>query len=108
MPAAKKKPLWTRTATQDLREIWRYYARVASVEVADKLIADFLAGGDKIAARPLTWRPREDLAPGLRAFRVRSYGLFYRVVRGDPEILRVLHERRDLAAIFKKMQDTSS
>ncbi len=104
MPAAEKKPLWTRRATQDLREIWRYYARLASPEVADKLLFDLLAGADKIAERLLTWRPREDLAPGLRGFRVRSYGLFYRVVPAGPEILRVLHERRDLAAIFKKMR----
>jgi plasmid stabilization system protein ParE len=90
-----------------LRGIWRYYASVASPDVADKVLADLIGAGTRIAERPLTWRSREDLAPGLRAFRVRSYGLFYRIAGGGPEILRVLHERRDLVAAFKKMRDSN-
>ncbi len=38
MPAPRQKVRWTREATRDVREIWRYYARVASAEVANKLI----------------------------------------------------------------------
>ena len=33
---------------------------------------------------------------------VHPYTLFYRVVDGSVEVVRVLHERRDFAAVFPK------
>lgn len=40
--------------------------------------------------------------PGLRSVLVHSYIVFYRVQATNVEIVRVLHQRRDFAAIFPK------
>jgi plasmid stabilization system protein ParE len=36
MPAANSRIIWAPAAKRDLREIWRYFAEVASLEVADR------------------------------------------------------------------------
>jgi len=38
--------------------------------------------------------------PGLRSVLVLPYGIFYRVAESSVDIVRVLHGRRDLDAIF--------
>jgi plasmid stabilization system protein ParE len=62
-----------------------------------------------IAERPLARRSREELMPGLRSALTRPYTIFFRIrddefffrIRDDElEIVRVLHERRDLPAAF--------
>ncbi len=40
--------------------------------------------------------------PGLRSILVYPYIVFYRVTGATVEIVRVLHQRRDFAAIFDK------
>ena len=48
------------------------------------------------------WRARDEVVPGLRSMLVHPYTIFYRVDDQAVEIVRVLHERRDLARIFSK------
>ena len=103
MPAARATARWTREATDDLREIWRYYALVGSPELADSFTLKLTEAGTRIAQRPLTWRARNDIAPGLRSMRVPPYSLYYRVTSGEVEILRVLHERRNVAGLLGKL-----
>ncbi len=105
MPAPRQKVRWTREATRDVRETWRYYARVASADVANKLILKLIEGGTRIEERPFAWRARDDVAPGLRAIRVPPYSLYYRVLATGAEVLRVLHERRDAGAVFREPSD---
>jgi len=38
--------------------------------------------------------------PGLRSALVRPYSIFYRISGEDIEIVRILHERRNLATAF--------
>jgi toxin ParE1/3/4 len=45
---------------------------------------------------PGTGRRREDLWPNLRSFIVRPYVVFCRPVGESIEVLRVLHQRRDI------------
>ena len=54
----------------------------------------------RLEQHSLMGRPREELAPGLRSILAHPHVLFYRVADQTVEIARVLHERRDLAAIF--------
>ena len=105
MRAARQAARWTRGATRDLREIWRYYAAVASPEIADGFVITLTRAGERTLDRPLAWRTRDDLAPGLRAIRVKPYILFYRTTSSGIEVLRVLHERRDIAAVFRTPPD---
>jgi len=96
--------VWAPKAKQDLLAVWRYYARVASPDVADKLLRDISQAGEALATRPTIWRTRDDVFPGLRSVTVPPYILFYRLAEQRVEIARVLHERRNLAAAFEKRE----
>jgi toxin ParE1/3/4 len=80
--------------------VWRYYQRVASVEIADKILGEINKAGERLSDQALMWRARDEVLPGLRSVLVHPYTIFYRVNDGVVEIVRVLHERRDFAAIF--------
>jgi toxin ParE1/3/4 len=103
MPTSEnRRALWAPRAKQDLRDIWHYFARVGSPEIADKLLIDISQTAQRASDRPLAGRPRNELADGLRSTRVHPFTLFYRVRGTRLEVIRVVHERRDFAAIFKK------
>jgi toxin ParE1/3/4 len=72
----------------------------ASVEVADKLLREINDAGQRLSADALRWRARDELAPGLRSVLVHPYAIFYRVEDEIVQIVRVLHGRRNLAAIL--------
>ena len=80
--------------------MWRYYARVASPDIADNILRGIERASEAIARNPLGRRSRDDLLPGLRSAVVSPHTMFFRVGDRDVEIIRVLHERRDLAATF--------
>lgn len=108
MPGDNEKlARWTRRATRDAREIWRYYSEVASREVANRLIAELIEAANRAAGRPLNWPARGDIAPGVRGIRRKPYIVFFRSVPDGIEILRVLHERRDIAAVFRTDQNAT-
>jgi toxin ParE1/3/4 len=45
-------------------------------------------------------RPRDELVPGLRSVLAHPHVIFYRISSDMIEVARVLHQRRDLPAIF--------
>jgi toxin ParE1/3/4 len=104
-PSALKRVVWSPKAKRDLRQIWRYFARVASPDIADNLLREISDAGQRLAERPLLWRSRDDVLPGLRAVLVHPYTVFYRVTDSSVEIVRVLHERRDFTAVFGDKRD---
>ncbi len=89
---------WTTAADLDADEIW-FWVAADSPRAAHSLLSDF----DDVAAGllefPALGVSREDLAPGLRSFPVKSYLIFYRPVEDGIEIVRVLHGRRDVEQI---------
>jgi toxin ParE1/3/4 len=99
MPPAKRV-VWSPSATQDLWEIWRYYARVGSPEIADRILRDIAGASDALGERHNLGRKRDEIVKDLRSVNAQAYTIFYRV-RGAPvEIIRVLHERRDFPGSF--------
>jgi toxin ParE1/3/4 len=104
MPAKRRRVIWAPKAKQDLREVWRYYSRVASPEIADKLLRDIDRAGERLAQQALLWRARDDVMPGLRSVLVHPYIVFYRLTDTSVEIARVIHGRRNLAAIFGRRE----
>lgn len=102
MPDKHRRVIWAPKAKQDLREVWRYYARVASPEIADKLLRDIDQAGERLTQQALMWRARDDVMPGLRAVLVHPYSIFYRLTDTSVEIARVIHGRRNFAAVFRK------
>jgi toxin ParE1/3/4 len=59
----------------------------------------------RIAKRPRASRPREELLPGLRSVLATPYTVFFRLGRDGVEIVRVLHERRDIPTALAKDND---
>ena len=102
MPEAGRRVVWAPKAKQDLLSVWRYFAHVASPEIADKLLKDIRLAGERLGERPLLGRPREEVLPGLRSVRVQPYAVFYRVTDARVEVVRVLHERRNFLAALTK------
>ncbi len=87
-------------ASLDLEEIVDYlgWDRPEAVEVVDAIESRCRS----LASFPDTGRSREDLAPGLRSAVVAPYLIFYRGAIDHIEIIRILHGRRDIRAIFRK------
>jgi len=86
-------------AEADLEEIWWYIAR-DSPDAADGFLDQIEERCAVLAQFPLMGTAREDLLPFLRSLVVGSYVVFYLPVNGGIEIVRVLHGRRDLDALF--------
>jgi len=70
------------------------------LEAAHRLMGKILRACDLKGTSPPAGRLREDLAPSLRSFAVGKYLVFYRLVPGGIEVLRVLHGVRDLPSLF--------
>jgi len=87
-------------ASSDLIEIWSYIAD-DSVANADALIDKLYQAIQVLARQPGSGRHREELAPGIQSFPFGRYIIFYRVVAGAVEIVRVLHGARDIENIFE-------
>jgi toxin ParE1/3/4 len=102
MPEKHRRIVWTQAARKDLRGIWQYYARVASPEIADQMLREIAETSERLTDRALMGRARDEVAPGLRSILRPPYVIFYRVTKDSIEIARVLHGRRNLAAVFKK------
>jgi toxin ParE1/3/4 len=100
MPA--NRIVWSPAAKRDPRNIWRYFTSVASVEVAERLLRDIARASERARERPLAWRTRDEVMPGLRSILVHPFVLFYRVKPGIIEVVRVVHQRRNLADVVSK------
>lgn len=89
------KVLSTPRANRDLVGIGLHIAQ-DSPRAADKVLAAIERKCKMLARSPRLGRLREELAPGMRSFPVGSYVVFYRVMPGGVEIIRVLHGARDI------------
>ncbi|RYE54816.1 MAG: type II toxin-antitoxin system RelE/ParE family toxin [Rhizobiaceae bacterium] len=90
-------------AESDVNEIIEYTAGVigdelGALDVGDKLYDQC----ERLAGLPGTLgRPRSDLGAGLRTFPFGSYVIVFNYVDDDVfEVVRVLHAKRDILALF--------
>jgi len=93
---------WSPEAEQDLLAIWDYVAREASPDVADEQLRSLDRACEALAEWPYSGRARDELLRGVRSIAVEAYVVFYRVGHSVIEIIRVLHGRRDVDAIFSR------
>ena len=106
MPSAELAVLWSPEAEEDLIVIWSYLADQASPQTADTQLNAIEDACTKLERWPYSGRQRDSLLPGLRSVLASPYVIFYRVRAEAIEIVRVLHGRRDLDAIFAGLSDT--
>jgi toxin ParE1/3/4 len=103
LPKGEVSAIWSSAATQDVDDLWDYYAVNASLEIADRIVEEVEAAARRVALHPFHGRLRDEIVPGLRSVRSPAYIVFYRLVPGGIEIVRVLHERRDLDAALQEL-----
>ena len=89
-------------AEADLDDIWLYVAKESSsIEIANRLIDTITDRFFVLASFPYIGRSRdEDFGPGCRTLAVGEYVIVYCIENEDALILRVVHGRRDLDALF--------
>jgi toxin ParE1/3/4 len=102
MSEKHRRVVWAPRAREDLRDIWRHYAQVASPEIADQVLKEIANVSGRLADHALMWRARDEVAPGLRSVLSHPYLIFYRVADDSVEVARVLHGRRNFAEAFKR------
>jgi toxin ParE1/3/4 len=90
------------SAEADLDDIWLYVAKESgSMDVATRLIDSITERFFFLATFPYAGRARdEDFGPGSRSFPVGEYVIVYCVDGNEVLILRVVHGKRDLEALF--------
>jgi toxin ParE1/3/4 len=91
-------------AEADLDDIWLYIARESgSIPAATGLIDAITSRFFLLANFPYIGRARdEDFGAGVRGASVSGYVIVYRVDGQDVHILRVVHGRREIDALFGK------
>jgi toxin ParE1/3/4 len=90
-------------AETDLDDIWSFVAKESgSIEIANRLIDTLTDRFFMLAGFPYVGRARDDdFGPGCRSVAVGEYVIVYCVENVDVLILRVVHVRRDLEALFE-------
>jgi toxin ParE1/3/4 len=78
--------------------------RSGSAELGDRIIQTLLHRCQALANLPHMGRPRPELRPRMRSCLAAPYVIFYRTARTHVVILRIVHERRDLADVFPPVQ----
>ena len=91
MPIIIKRPL----VFEDIADIWDYIAE-ASENRADTFIDSIDRKLHELADSPHIGRSRSELLPGLSSFPFGLYIIFYLIIPGGIEIVRVLHSARDI------------
>lgn len=89
----------SRQAEQDLEDIWLYLCRQDEL-LADQKIAQILDRFPMLSQFPDMGRQRDDLLTGLRSFPIKPYLIFYSKIADGIEIVRVLHQSRDIDTQF--------
>jgi toxin ParE1/3/4 len=89
-------------AEADLDDIWLYVTKESSsIEIANRLIDTITDRFLALARFPSMGRSRqEDLGPGCRSPAVGEYVIVYCIENEDVLVLRVVHGRRQIEAIF--------
>jgi toxin ParE1/3/4 len=83
-------------AREDMIHLRRYSRREFGAAAADRLVDDLNRVFRLLTDHPLAGPDFSETAPGLRLFPARGYRIFYRVVQGTVEIVRVLHHSREI------------
>ena len=89
----------SRQAEQDLEEIWLYLGKQNEL-LADQQIAQILDKFPMLSQFPAMGRRRDDLLTGIRTFPIKPYIIFYAKIANGIEIVRVLHQSRDMETQF--------
>ena len=97
---AKTEYRLTPRAERDLEEIWRHSARRWSVDQADIDVSGLLDTMEAPAQEPTLGRAADDIRTGYRRQNAGSHVIFYKPAKYGVAVIRVLHQRMNLASQF--------
>jgi len=92
--------LFSPKARTDLELIWRYSADNWGELSAETYLRTIFNAAEQIQKYPNLGRMRNDVRIGYRSVIVGSHVIFYKLIKNRVNIIRVLHQRVDIAAIF--------
>jgi toxin ParE1/3/4 len=92
----------TDQATSDPLDIWIHVKTIQSETKATALIRTIERKLRLLAGQPQMGRAREELRAGLHSFPVKPYVIFYQPLPDGILVVRVVHGRRDLDALFSE------
>jgi toxin ParE1/3/4 len=92
----------SRSAQQDLDEIFLYWAERAGLKTADRLIDNITDRFWLLGEHPDAGSPAEEIASGVRFFPAGKYLIYYRKTRNRTEILHIFHGAQDQKRAFRK------
>jgi toxin ParE1/3/4 len=95
------KVIYSPASQADLVDIGAYIAK-DSERRALAFIQKLRDTAERIARRPLAFRAREDLAPGLRSAVVGNHLILFRIVEDGIEIVHFVHGARDLPKLLER------
>jgi toxin ParE1/3/4 len=82
-------------ARADIDEIWETSAARWGIDQADSYVSGMRALIHRIADSPEHGRRSDELRPDYRRIGIGSHIIFYRVIDGSVDIVRVLHGKMD-------------
>jgi toxin ParE1/3/4 len=82
-------------AQADLEDIWQYTTKRWNVEQAETYVRQLANHFAVVASHPEIGMPCHKIRAGYYRFPAGSHVLFYRIIDGGIDIVRILHERMD-------------
>jgi len=82
-------------ARSDLVNVWEYIAEHDEV-AADRYIKSLRLRACELARHPLLGGDRRDIKVGIRSLLFRNHLIFYRHLKTEIQVLRILHASMDL------------
>jgi toxin ParE1/3/4 len=82
-------------ARADIENIWDYTAENWGERQAERYAREIQRAIEAVAANPRKGRSCDDIRAGYHKYPVGSHILFFRVVDGVVDIVRILHQRMD-------------
>jgi toxin ParE1/3/4 len=82
-------------ARDDLDGIWTYTARTWDVDQAERYLRRIAAAIDLVAENPTLGRNCDHIREGYRKHPVGAHVLFYRLIGGGIDVVRILHSQMD-------------
>jgi toxin ParE1/3/4 len=83
-------------ARADLDDIWRFTVEQWGLDQAEDYLRRLHAAIHRVVERPTQGAICDEVRPGYRRYRAGSHLLFYRLIDGRVDIVRILHERMDV------------
>jgi toxin ParE1/3/4 len=89
-------------AERELDDIFAYWAKRASPEIAVRLIDSIVDRFWLLGAHPHSGRACDDIESGLKCFPAGKYLIYYRAGRNRTDILHVFHGARNQRQAFRQ------